>query len=198
MSININKKRFSLILSNNFEPLSVCNVKKTLKYLINGHGKALDPVSVQLYEFDEWIARFTSEVPEYTIKSSRLWLLIPEIIILNTNKIHTHKKQKNIVSKRKVFERDGNVCGYCGKLCSTKDRTIDHIFPVSKGGSTNEYTNVVTACRTCNGKKGNKTLQEIGWKLIHKIVNPQNSFLCSIPREKWLESWRPYLKNESF
>ena len=50
---------------------------------------------------------------------------------------------------------------YCG--CTT-DLTVDHITPVSKGGLW-EWSNLVTACNTCNGRKGSKTLKQLGWKL---------------------------------
>ena len=53
---------------------------------------------------------------------------------------------------------------YCG---SEQDLTVDHVKPVSKGGLW-EWSNLVTACNKCNGKKGSKTLKQLGWKL-HKI-----------------------------
>lgn len=51
-----------------------------------------------------------------------------------------------------VFERDDNVCRKCG---STRDLQIDHIYPVSRGGS-NELSNLQILCKTCNIKKGNR------------------------------------------
>ena len=50
---------------------------------------------------------------------------------------------------------------YCG--CGS-DLTVDHVKPVSKGGLW-EWSNLVTACNKCNGKKGSKTLKQLGWKL---------------------------------
>ena len=61
-------------------------------------------------------------------------------------------------------------CRYCG---SGQDLTVDHIKPVCKGG-TWEWSNLVTACNKCNGKKGSKTLKQLGWKLkkIPSVCSP--------------------------
>ena len=64
---------------------------------------------------------------------------------------------------------------YCG--CGS-DLTVDHIKPVSKGGLW-EWSNLVTACNKCNGKKGSKTLKQLGWKLKRiPTVRFPLSFLC--------------------
>jgi hypothetical protein len=55
-----------------------------------------------------------------------------------------------------IYARDGYKCTYCG---SKKDLSVDHIVPVSRGGS-NENDNLVTACRSCNSSKGDKMLNE--------------------------------------
>lgn len=67
------------------------------------------------------------------------------------------------VSDREIFERDKWRCEYCKKKirpCDGKDfaakrmATIDHVIPLSKGG-TDESTNKVSACFECNcHKKG--------------------------------------------
>jgi 5-methylcytosine-specific restriction endonuclease McrA len=55
-----------------------------------------------------------------------------------------------------IFERDGQVCTYCG---SNKLLEGDHIVPLSRGGS-NTFGNLATACRPCNQSKGSKTVEE--------------------------------------
>lgn len=44
-------------------------------------------------------------------------------------------------------------CYYCGHKLSRKNKTIDHVIPLSKGGS-DKTRNKVLACRTCNEEKG--------------------------------------------
>lgn len=70
-----------------------------------------------------------------------------------------------------IIERDGSDCRYCGKTGRTKvfegkrggnwlwiEHEIDHIIPLSKGG-TNDIENLAVACRSCNRRKKDK----MGW-----------------------------------
>jgi 5-methylcytosine-specific restriction endonuclease McrA len=57
-----------------------------------------------------------------------------------------------------IFERDARICQYCGKKEPEVKLTIDHIYPVIKGG-TNEATNLITACTKCNRDKKDKILK---------------------------------------
>ena len=64
-----------------------------------------------------------------------------------------------------VFLRDKFACQYCG---SNNELTFDHLLPRSKGGKT-DWDNVVTACSSCNVKKGGRLLKYSGMKLNRAI-----------------------------
>jgi len=49
----------------------------------------------------------------------------------------------------RILARDGFRCRYCGKTSGEKELHVDHVTPLSKGG-TNDPANLVTACSECN------------------------------------------------
>ena len=57
--------------------------------------------------------------------------------------------------RKYVFERDKNQCQSCGKQYGETSLTIDHIIPLSRGGS-NDISNLQTLCFSCNRKKSDK------------------------------------------
>ena len=59
-----------------------------------------------------------------------------------------------------VFKRDDFTCQYCGKTPPNITLEIDHIQPVSKGG-TNDINNLLTSCFDCNRGKSNHTLKRL-------------------------------------
>jgi len=67
-----------------------------------------------------------------------------------------------------VFKRDSFSCQYCYAKPPKVPLEIDHIIPVSKGG-TNQIDNLVTACFDCNRGKSDTELQSIPETLQAKI-----------------------------
>jgi 5-methylcytosine-specific restriction endonuclease McrA len=69
-----------------------------------------------------------------------------------------------------VLEEHGDLqCTYCRKsdliieeegmkVQASRMATIDHVVPISEGADPFDTSNLVVACRICNGKKSNLTL----------------------------------------
>ncbi len=70
------------------------------------------------------------------------------------------------LTKHRLFARDRQICGYCGGHFADGDLTVEHILPVSRGGQ-HDWTNVVTACRSCNTRKGSRTPEEAHMPLLY-------------------------------
>ena len=65
----------------------------------------------------------------------------------------------------RLFRRDDYMCLYCGEELPPRLLTRDHVVPLSAGG-TDEWENVVAACRPCNQRKDNYALDVIGMRLL--------------------------------
>lgn len=82
---------------------------------------------------------------------------------------NTSKTGRTAISKSlryDIFNRDRFTCQYCGRQPPEVILNIDHIIPVSKGG-TNDPENLRTSCFACNsGKKA---------KLPHSELNPMDT-----------------------
>lgn len=97
------------------------------------------------------------------------------------------------LSRENVFKRDGFECQYCG---TKKELTIDHIIPKAKGGKTS-WNNLVTACKKCNSKKGNFTLEEAGFQLSFQPYKPSYiMYLRTLSGNNYSE-WKPYLMQKN-
>lgn len=75
------------------------------------------------------------------------------------------------LNNKTLFRRDANLCLYCGGRFMTRDLTRDHLLALSRGG-TDEWRNVVTACRRCNNHKGGYTPEEARMELIAVPFTP--------------------------
>lgn len=104
-----------------------------------------------------------------------------------------------LLTNRTLFQRDRNLCLYCGDEFNPARLTRDHIMPASRGGETS-WENCVTACRDCNQDKDARTPEEAGMKLLavpytpnlaeylilqnRKILADQMEFLTAFARKK--------------
>jgi len=89
------------------------------------------------------------------------------------------------VNRHRIYKRDGHKCVYCG---TSKQLTIDHVIPKSKGGK-NTWENLVTCCTKCNLKKSDKTLEQAGFKLNIRPYEPDifNELMNSTLERVWNE-----------
>lgn len=72
-------------------------------------------------------------------------------------------------NRRNLDLRDSGACQVKG--CSSKGATVDHLLPRSHGGDSN-WHNCVLMCHHHNGAKGDKTLEQLGWRLKQKPHAP--------------------------
>lgn len=158
-----------LLLNSSYEPMTLCSAKKALTLLF-----------LEKAETVEWRDKDF-------IRSVNTKMKCPSIIRLRS-KTQTSRGKVQL-NRKNIFKRDGFKCGYCG---STKDLTIDHIIPKSKGGKST-WENLVSACCSCNNKKDDKYYYEVGLKLRITPKVPNHIFFLREGIKKMEENWRPYL-----
>lgn len=73
----------------------------------------------------------------------------------NASGIHTSEQI------REQYRRQKGMCYYCQKTVKWGKHHVDHVVPLSRGGS-NDISNLVIACASCNLKKNNKLPHEWG------------------------------------
>jgi len=94
-----------------------------------------------------------------------------------------HVKDKSIKIRFIILERDNFRCIYCGKssIEDAKELQIDHIIPVSAGGSS-RADNLVTACIACNQMKEAKILNNHNLNRVQDEVKKRNK-ACGISND---------------
>jgi 5-methylcytosine-specific restriction endonuclease McrA len=159
----------------NFLPISVIPWQQAVKLTVLGRINVLE-------HYSDWEVHS----PSITIK-------VPALAI--TREFMKYK-QRVCFSRRGVYLRDLYTCGYCDEVFPDSELTLDHVVPISKGGKTN-WENIVTACKKCNFKKGDKIIQPN--QLPYK---PEYWYIVgnSIKNNRFQirhESWRPFLQPKS-
>lgn len=69
--------------------------------------------------------------------------------------------------RRKIYDKCGGHCAYCGKELAYKDMQVDHIIPRYNGG-TDDYNNLLPSCRMCNFRKGTYSIEQFRRELNHQ------------------------------
>lgn len=88
------------------------------------------------------------------------------LCMFKKNSLKSKNKKRGRISKsirHEVFKRDNYKCVECGASKENIGLHIDHILPISQGGS-DELDNLQTLCETCNIAKSNRK-----WKTNIKV-----------------------------
>lgn len=145
--------RSVVVFSQNYLPLSRINIKRAIVLLVSGKAEPLNLTHNTIQTIPVHSPSMVLQVPEHIrltfSGTERLWKVPP-------------------VNRREVLRRDHYSCQYCG---STRQLTLDHVLPRSKGGQ-HTWDNVVAACERCNARKGDRTPAQAGMPLRNQPKAP--------------------------
>lgn len=177
------KHKKCLVLNATMEPLALVDWRRAITLVIS---EILEPVDY----YDDAILTCGQKH-------------IPNPAVVKCKKYVKQNHRKIAFSRKHVFLRDQMRCQYCGKQdFSGKTLTYDHVIPrvkwkkLGKQGTPTNWTNIVTCCTSCNRKKGEKTVNEVGFKLLRQPVQPSpHLFILGLsPWEKEIpRQWTIYL-----
>jgi len=114
-------------------------------------ARAITPEFVS-YDFENW-CDLPPGAGDQVIHTPTMSVCVPKVIQL----VHYDKLPSREVrfTRRNIFYRDRNRCQYCGKTFPQREINLDHVKPISRGG-TSRWENVVCACIRCNTQKGDR------------------------------------------
>jgi 5-methylcytosine-specific restriction endonuclease McrA len=137
-----------LVLNQDSSPLMVCSVERAFVLVYLNKSELVRPAN------------------GHKIHSVTMTFPMPSVIRLNR---YVHAPYKGVtLTRQNVFKRDSFECQYCG---TRKELTLDHIIPSSKGGL-HTWSNLITACKRCNAKKGDYTPEQAEMPLRKKPHKP--------------------------
>lgn len=99
------------------------------------------------------------------------------------------------LNNHELFSRDGNICMYCGAHHGEYQLTRDHVIPISKGGR-DIWSNVVTACRSCNTRKGCRTPERASMPLLAVPYVPNWAEFLALSNRKILADQMKFLRSQ--
>ncbi len=163
-----------LVLNQDYSPLTLCSLERAFLLVFLEKAEMLDHIEGKSLR---------------TVSTSYPY---PSVIRILQYK---HVPYRGVVLTRyNLFKRDGHECQYCG---TNKDLTLDHVVPKSKGGKST-WTNLVTACKHCNAKKGDYSLDQAGLKLAKHPVKPSYIMFLKTAAGRLQTNWFKYLEPKAY
>ncbi|MEZ5973777.1 MAG: HNH endonuclease [Planctomycetota bacterium] len=181
----------TLVLNRSWVAITTTSVRDALNMLFTGNARAIQPETFETFAFDTWSA-LAVPPEEPCVRTVSMRIRVPEIVVL-THYGGTPRMVPSF-SRRNLFLRDQNTCQYCGRKPGTKELSIDHVLPRSRGGLST-WTNCVLACVECNRRKANRLPEEVGMHLLKKPVTPAWTPIMEVPLVRVRQSWRRFVND---
>ena len=196
MSEGLNAK--VLVLNRAFAAVRVVSARRAFCLLVRNIAEVVQVQdgSYLNYDFESWceIAELQKQFERDRhdwVRTMRSEIAVPRIIrLLGYDRLPAQMVKLN---RRNLFARDRNICQYCGRHFATSDLSIDHVIPRTQGGQ-DTWENLVCACIRCNARKGGRTPDQAGMKLVRRPIRPKRNPLVTLRlgSEKY-RSWKAFL-----
>ena len=123
--------------------------------------------------------------------TARQYIRVPRVLVLSAYEYLPRVRVR--FSRINIYARDQDTCQYCGRQLPRTELNLDHVVPRTQGGKTS-WENVVCSCVKCNLKKGGRTPEQAGMRLLKKPVRPRWTPLVRGPAKRiTYREWLPFL-----
>ncbi len=178
-----------LVLNRVYRPVHITSVRRAFSLLYQGVARAIDE-EFQLFDFESW-SSLSAAAHHDAIHTVNRRIRVPRVIVLIAYEYLPKTRVR--FSRFNIYARDDSTCQYCGKKYYRAELNLDHVVPRSRGGSTN-WENVVCSCVACNLRKGGRTPEEAGMRLLRQPSRPRwTPMFRSATRRAFYREWRPFL-----
>ncbi|MFM1823162.1 MAG: hypothetical protein RI967_1428 [Planctomycetota bacterium] len=187
-----------LVLNRNYGAIRVVDARRAFILLAKEIAEviAVEHGAYVAYPFSTWTElsdfrrEFEREEHDW-VRTARITIAVPKIVrLLGYDRLPREQVKLN---RRNIYARDLNRCQYCGKTFATRELTLDHVKPRVQGGG-NSWTNLVCACVRCNARKGGRTPDQAGMRLIRVPVRPaRNPAITLRLGSPKYQSWKAFL-----
>ncbi len=143
-------RRRVLLLNATYEPLTAISLRRAIVLVLRERADVVHAVA-----------------PGMAVHSAARTVPIPSVIRLRTY-VRVPYRAVTPMTRAALMHRDRSRCGYCG----AKATTIDHVLPRSRGGG-HFWENCVACCASCNHRKADRLLSELGWTLHTPLTAPK-------------------------
>lgn len=186
-----------LVLNVDFTPYQAVSWRHAIEKLLAGKVRL-----VQTYA-DRFI-RSATQVFEY-----------PAVVVLTGR----YRRRRVKLNRKNLISRDAFTCQYCGAQPKKSngrpqisELTLDHVVPRSHARDgivvlpwsgekvpATSWSNLLTACESCNGFKSNRTPEQAQMKMRKIPAPPSADELAwmSIAQRKIPDEWKFYLGDDS-
>lgn len=176
-----------LVINRAWQGYEETTAQTALCDICRGSCTAIDTENMVPVTWEEWI-KLPIREGDHSIRTVHFVVRVPTVIC--KAKYSDMPKRRPKWSKREVAKRDKYVCQITGQYAP--DGNVDHVTPRSRGGR-DQWSNTVWTDRKVNAKKGNKTLNELGWKLVRKPVEPKEVPMVKLIQPKH-DDWKVFLQ----
>ncbi len=171
----------TLVLNVSYEPVARVSWQRAITLLWEGKVEV-----VEEYE-DAWVRSVTVE------------LKVPAVV--RFLRVIRGKRRAIRFSRENVYARDKGRCQYCSVSVPRHEFTYDHVTPRRMEGQT-RWENVVVCCTGCNQKKGGRTPEQAGMKLVAVPKRPAhlpNALRFTFTYRKGMPApWKNWLRDVAY